>query len=241
MATAPTLYQKRMAARRATSDIERLSKSYQTGMLDVTQKQQNAFKEWQAKSAEQMAPYQAAVKQYTSVDFPAYQEEIAKYNTTVSEYETKASAYRQRLTDFQKQLEDVQANPMEVVNAKVRRVRGGGAIFTIDGVDYGEGPLPDAYRLPSLPKNYSFQDGKLFRERAIPTFTEEPPAAPSEAMPVAPTPPGEPPTIAGLDVTPFAKQRAQLESSFKREVGERKAAKMNVAMRRMGRPMLQET
>jgi len=232
MATAPTLYQKRMAARRATSDIERLSKSYQTGMLDVTQKQQNAFKEWQAKSAEQMAPYQAAVKQYTSVDFPTYQEELAKYNTTVSEYETKASAYRQRLADFQAQLEDVQANPMEVVNVPTRRVGRSGYRFTIDGAEY---------RTYDLPEGYSFQDGKLFRERAIPKFTEEPPAAPSAAMPVAPTPPGEPPTIAGLDVTPFAKQRAELESSFKREVGERKAAKMNVAMRRMGRPMLQET
>ena len=31
------------------------------------------------------------------------------------------------------------------------------------------------------------------------------------------------------------------ESTFKRELGERKAAKQNVVMRRLGRPMLQET
>lgn len=220
MATAPTIYQKRQATRRATADIERLGKQYQTGLLDVTQQQQNAFTEWQKSAATQMAPYEASVRQYTNVAFPAYQRELQTYNQRVSEYEQQAAAYRERLNAFQTSLRDFEASLQQEAPTNVPT--SGGLIAQVRAA------VEQSERASQA------------SQRAIPTFTEQPPAPPSVAMPKAPTPPGAPPNVGSLDVTPFEQQRGQLESTFKRELGERKAAKQNVVMRRIGRPMLQE-
>lgn len=221
MATAPTIYQKRQATRRATADIERLGKQFQTGLLDVTQQQQNAFTEWQKSAATQMAPYEASVRQYTNVAFPAYQRELQTYNQRVSEYEQQAAAYRERLNAFQTSLRDFEASLQQEAPTNVPT--GAGLIAQVRAA------VAQSERASQA------------SQRAIPTFTEQPPAPPSVAMPKAPTPPGAPPNVGSLDVTPFEQQRGQLESTFKRELGERKAAKQNVVMRRLGRPMLQET
>lgn len=231
MATAPTIYQKRLATRRATADIERLGKQYQTGLLDVTQQQQNAFTQWQKEAASKMAPYEASVKQYTSVAFPAYQTQLQDYNQRIQQYEQQAAAYRDRLNAFQASLRDVEANPLQ----EIATGRPGGRLMYFD---IG-GRLLSNFQAEEA--GYVIQGNKAYTERPVPTFTEQPPAAPSITMPAAPTPPGEPPNVGSLDVAPFAAKRGQLETTFKRELGERKSAKQNVVMRRMGRPMLQET
>lgn len=253
MATAPTIYQKRQATRRATADIERLGKQYQTGLLDVTQQQQNAFTEWQKSAAAQMAPYEASVKQYTNVAFPAYQRELQSYNQQIQTYEQQAAAYRARLNAFQVSLMDFERNLEQ--EAAIENVANQEQKVT-KTVPIGSGLVAqvraELERLEAA-KNVPSNDGVVAQVRAeleriervsnrvVPTFTEQPPAPPSVAMPKAPTPPGAPPDVGSLDVTPFEQQRGQLESTFKRELGERKAAKQNVVMRRIGRPMLQET
>ena len=221
MATAPTIYQKRQATRRATADIERLGKQFQTGLLDVTQQQQNAFTEWQKSAATQMAPYEASVRQYTNVAFPEYQRELQTYNQRVSEYEQQAAAYRERLNAFQASLIDFEAN-LQREAAKEVPTSGGLVAQVRAAVEQSE-------------------RASQASQRAIPTFTEQAPTAPAISMPTPPAPPGAPPPIASLDVTPFAAKRGELETTFKRELGERKSAKQNVVMRRLGRPMLQET
>lgn len=221
MATAPTIYQKRQATRRSTADIERLGKQFQTGLLDVTQQQQNAFTEWQKNASATMAPYEASVQQYTNVSFPAYQQQLAQYNQAISTYEQQAAAYRERLNAFQASLKTFEASlqPEPVVQPQT----GGGLIAQVRAA------VEQSERASQA------------SQRAIPTFTEQAPTAPAISMPTPPAPPGAPPPIASLDVAPFAAKRGELETTFKRELGERKAAKQNVVMRRIGRPMLQET
>lgn len=237
MATAPTIYQKKLAARRATADVERLAKTYQSGLFDVTQQQQNAFTSWQQKSKELMAPYEASVQKYTSVDFPAYQASLASYQSTMDAYKAQADAYRARLDAFNQSLLDYEANPSEVVPSKWLGART--QEILIEGKQYS---LTGAQGR-NVPAQYDVrkEGGKytVYRDKPIPTFTEQPPAAPTISIPTAPTPPGAPPDIPALDTSEFAQKREQLGKTFQREVGERKAAKQNVVMRRMSRGMLQ--
>lgn len=254
MATGPTIYQKKQAARRASADIERLARTYQTGMFDVVQQQQKGFTDWTAKTKALMEPYEASVKKYTEVDFPAYQSKMAEYQSAADTYEAQAAAYRQRLNEFNKSIENIAANPKEKVDAKVTETRGG-PVFLFGGKQYSASSLPAEYSYeytnpipaktiggghtakvvePGKPGYYT-----LYRDKPIPTFTETPPQAPSEVMPAAPTPPGAPPALPTFDTAPFQQKREELGTTFKREVGERKAAKQNVVMRRMSRSMLQ--
>lgn len=219
MASAPTIYQKKQAARRATADIERLAKTYQSGLFDVVQQQQNAFTGWQAQSDRAMAPYVASVNQYTNVAFPAYQSQVAQYNAAMAAYEQQAAAYRERLNAFQTSLRDFEVSLQQ--EPVVQRQTGRGVIAQV--------------RAAAEQSERASQAS----QRAIPTFTEQPPAAPTIAMPTPPTPPGAPPSVPGFDSAPFAAKRGELETTFKREVGERKAAKQNVVMRRVNRGMLQ--
>lgn len=229
MASAPTIYQKKQAARRATADIERLAKTYQSGLFDVVQQQQNAFTNWQAQSDRVMAPYVASVNQYTNVAFPAYQSQVSQYSQTMAAYEQQAAAYRARLNAFQASLAEVEANPLQQV--ATGRQGGRQTYFTIDGRNLSSTQAQEA--------GYTVQGNVAYTQRAVPTFSEQAPTPPSISMPTPPTPPGAPPSVPGFDSAPFAAKRGELETTFKREVGERKAAKQNVVMRRVNRGMLQ--
>jgi hypothetical protein len=251
MATGPTIYQKKQAARRATADIERLAKTYQTGLFDVTQQQQNAFTAWNTKTKELMAPYEATVRQYTSVDFPAYQSQVAQYQSTMDAYDQQVAAYRQRLDAFNNSILDIEANPTErIYPEKISSIgRGtiptfhiGGEIY-VTNEDFVNQKIGNQ-KTKLLPAEYSIKsskDGKfeVYKDKPVPTFTEQPPAAPSAAMPTAPAAPGTPPTLPTFESEPFQQKREELATTFKREVGERKSAKQNVVMRRMSRGMLE--
>jgi len=68
-----------------------------------------------------------------------------------------------------------------------------------------------------------------YEPKPIPTFTEKAPALPT--APVAPN-------IEKFDEGEFGAKRTAAESTFKREVGERRAARLGAVSRKMTRPML---
>jgi hypothetical protein len=68
-----------------------------------------------------------------------------------------------------------------------------------------------------------------FIPKPIPKFTETAPVLPE--MPTAPT-------IEEFDSTQFGAKKAEAESVFKREVGERRAAKIGAVSRKVTRPLL---
>lgn len=75
-----------------------------------------------------------------------------------------------------------------------------------------------------------YADVTYYVPKEIPKFTE---AAP--VLPEAPTAP----TIEEFDSSQFGAKKAEAESVFKREVGERRAAKLGAVSRKVARPMLQ--
>lgn len=68
-----------------------------------------------------------------------------------------------------------------------------------------------------------------YQQKAIPTFTEKSPAAPD--IPVSPT-------VEPFDSTQFEAKKTEAEGTFKREVGERRAAKLGAVSRKGARPLL---
>jgi len=146
-----------------------------------------------------------------------------QYKTAFADYEKQAAGYKERLAAHQKAIEDVQANPRQLVG---RTIGGGkrGFMYEIEGQRYSE--------RAGLPEGYSVDENQnLYKDRPIPKFTEKAPTAPT-----APTLP----ELAEFDSSKFAAKRGELESTFKREVGERKAARLGAVSRRATRPMLQE-
>lgn len=196
-----------MLQRRRTTDIDRLAQQYKKNVESLTGDYQKSFGEYQARTAEQMKPFE---------------DQMAKYKTELyPEYEKQVQAYQAKLDSYKAALADIEANPLEVANVPTRQVGRSGYRFTIDGAEY---------RTYDLPEGYSFQDGKLFRERAVPTFTEKAPE-----LPQAPTLP----QIGEFDASQFDQRRGQLETEFRREVGERKSARLSAVSRRSSRPLLQ--
>ena len=145
-----------------------------------------------------------------------------QYKTAMEEYEKQAAGYKERLVAHQKAIEDVQANPRQLVG---RTIGGGkrGFMYEIEGQRYSE--------RAGLPEGYSVDANQnLYKDRPIPKFTEK---APTE--PTAPTMP----ELGEFDTSAFQAKRGQAETTFKREVAERKAARLGAVGRKISRPLLQ--
>jgi hypothetical protein len=261
MATGPTQYQKKQAARRATADIERLAKTYQTGLFDVAQQQATGFKDWTAQTKAVLDPYEAAVNRYTQQDFPAYQSQVLAANTafqqqsqayaqTMATYDEQVAAYTQRLNAYNASLASIAANPSERVNITATSTGRSGTAYNIGGQLYSPNNLPSGYFVENVTtqgtsrgQTVNVTEQQLFRTRDVPTFNEAPPQAPNISAPTLnlPSPPSAPsaPKLPTFKTGQFQQKREELGKTFEREVGERKAAKQNVVMRRMSRGMLE--
>jgi len=236
---AETLYQKRTKVRRM-SDIERLAREYSKNVQAMTGQYEQSYADYQKQVAEKMAPYEAEVKRYQSELMPTYESQAA-------DYKTRLSQYQQALKDFEqnKVAEWVPANV--VATTRSRR----GVVQNYIDVptwfeDYGRSkymPSGETYsgRLgaegmiarggtPIKQEGGKFYLGKL--SKLPEKFTEAAPTAPS--APVRPK-------IKEFDTSAFAAKKSEAEQTFKREVGERKAARLGAVSRRATRPMLQES
>jgi len=249
MAAAPTIYQKKLAQRRATADIDRLAKIYQNDLLALADTQQDAFTKYLDEEKKRMAPYEAAMKQYADVSVPAYQAAVKRFIVQKERDDAALAGYQNRLKEFQAALDDVRANPTEKVDARQSR-EGRDLLFEIDGRKYTEAMLPANYFIKDTPREVTSPDkfGRpvtsthidktVMRNREVPTFTEQAPQRSSARAPSPPPVPTPPPRGASFDNQPFAKRRDELSETLTREVDERKAAKKNVVMRRLGRGIM---
>ena len=129
-------------------------------------------------------------------------------------YESQKTLYKQKLDDYNKVLADLERNPT------IER--------TGTEIVYEPSPVQNPNEIgPSfIPVERSYT---YYEQRPIPKFTEKAPKAPD--IPVAPE-------IEKFDEGEFGKKRAAAESTFKREVGERRSARIGAVSRKMTRPML---
>jgi hypothetical protein len=173
--------------------------------------------------------YKSAVEQITgeyTTAFTGYQAnvaekmkpfeaELATYKeSSLPAYEAQKASYLKNLEDYNKLLADIEANPVtEATGIKqVKKAR------------FGIGGLA-GYETKSEPFTY-------YIPKEIPKFTQ-----------TAPTPPATPmaPTVEPFESGQFAAKKEEVEGTFKRELGERRAAKLGAVSRRATRPLLTGT
>jgi hypothetical protein len=152
--------------------------------------------------------YQAGVAE----KMKPFEAELATYKESLlPTYEAQKTSYQKNLEDYNKLLADLEANPV-IEATGIRQVKK--ARFGLGGLAGTETKSePFTYYIP----------------REIPKFTE-----------TAPTPPATPmaPTVEAFDSGEFTAKKEEVEGRFKRELGERRAAKMGAVSRRMTRPLL---
>lgn len=160
--------------------------------------------------------YEQAFGQYqakTAETMKPFEEQVANYkNVEMPNYEAAKAKYQAQLDAYNKQLADIQANPTVTATGTYQEKVPRWGLFGLAGYT-------------TETRTYQYEQPK-----PVPTFTEKAPEAP-----VAPTAP----QIDQFDSSQFDQQRGQLESTYNREVGERKAGRMAAVSRRASRPLLQ--
>tara|TARA_R110000868_G_scaffold8870_1_gene45167 strand:+ start:2358 stop:3035 length:678 start_codon:yes stop_codon:yes gene_type:complete len=218
----PTMYQKRMALRRSTSNLDSLTKQYQRQMAGVGKEYESAYGSYQEKAGERDAAYRSAV---------------AEYEPKKSEYERLVSSYSGRLTDYQSQLADYEKNPTTKKQLEFRMVSNPYSGYSSNKIrqTYYKGKYYDDRDMDYfvVKDNIKKSDSGYYQEvaRAAPApFAEEAPVAP-----IAPQAEKTQP----FDDAPFQQQKQQVETTYKRELGERKAGRQRAVSRKASRSMLQ--
>lgn len=184
----PTQFNMARLSRR-TGGLDRLAGEYKTQIAALTDEYAKNFAQYQGRVTEQMAPFEAAMKQYQEITNPQYQSALTEYNA-------KLEAYRQQLADLEK-----------------------------DPVVERQGQV--SYRTWYGRKKT--QSYTYYEPKPIPAFTERAPSAPD--IPMAP----QVEQFQGGEQ--FDTKRSQLGQTMQREVGERRAARLQ-ATRRSSRTML---
>lgn len=217
-----TQFQKKMAARRGTSSIDRLSRQYQEQIKNITGEYETSFANYQKQRDETLAPYNTAVDQYKQ---------------SFGAFETSMADYKKRFGDYQAAVADVEKNPYEKIEG-VKWIYYGKTgkrdvhIIMVPGDKKQYLDNTDAEAAGSYIGNFGYKlDGRTVSKlRSAPApFTEK--------APVAPTAP-EAPVIEEFDAAPFEEKKVEAEQTFKRETNERKSARLGAVSRKGTRPLL---
>lgn len=197
-----TAYQRKTAARRATSGIDRLASEFDKRMRELSGQQAESFGAYTRQVAETMAPYEQQMEQYRT--------------TLLPEYERQVKSYKDALEKFKLDVEDIKKNPFELV----------------PDTGINPGFEADRAEIDRLVRERIAKEGLQVtgqqqqlrsQERAIPKLEQVAPVAP--AIPEAPK-------IGEFETAGFEQKRKQLQSDLQRELGERRGAKLAAVQRR---------
>lgn len=260
----PTQFQKRQAARRRTGDITRLAQTYAQNVESLTQDYERAFGQFTQQRAEQMAPYEQAIEQYQSA-FDVYQQQAEEYRQRSEDFQRRVASYQSLLESYfvgetGELTQVLQWTPGNTGNLSVWPSRG---YSSMRESDWQRLPINTGLRFtnPNEPTSFAITDPswefvqtgwESFGRGGAPTgmvrrvgvtqpyesFEKTAPEPFTETAPVAPVAP-EAPQLSEFDASQFEARRAQLESEFQRELGERRGARMTAVSRRRARPLLQ--
>lgn len=229
----PTFMQRRLARKAGGTEMSRLAKSYQDQIAGLTSEYETKFSEYQKMAADKMAPFEQAISQYGS-KLSAYQQQVSSFNDAFA-------GYSQRLNEYNKRAQTPSTFDVRVGEGTITGAMGETIYLPVNlstgepineylkkvGIDvpYGVNYTDVGTRVTDWnAKDTTWRFEKPFTEK----FTEQAPAAPSaftETAPVAPV-------IEKFDEESFANKREQLKSDLTREVGERKASRLNTVQRR---------
>jgi hypothetical protein len=157
--------------------------------------------------------YQTAFTGYqagVAAKMKPFEAQMATYKESLlPTYEAQKAAYQKSLDDYTATLAELEKNPV-IPRTTTAEVRSSNPIKALFG-------KKDTITL------------EYFEPKPIPKFTETAPVAPE--LPTAPT-------IEEFDSSQFVAKKAEAESTLKREIGERRAAKLGAVSRKATRPML---
>jgi len=228
MATLPQ-YKQRQVARRSTSDIDRLAKQYQQQIADITSEYENQYSTFSAGFGQKESVFNEQKKAYEA-KLGTYADTLAAYNKGMNEYNANIEAF----------LNAEDASQERVVQS-IGKI-GGNTFFDIGG------QRVSTQEVKKNPKKYGFEyvvspaeAGEGYRGTGKwivkPTNTVAKPVAPTAPEKFS-EPAPEAPQLGEFDSSQFAAKKTEAENTFKRELGERRAAKLGVVSRKMTRPML---
>lgn len=241
MATLPQ-FKQRQVARRSSSDISRLAKQYTSSIGAITGEYETAFSGYQAGAAAKMKPFEEASEKY--------KQELAGYTTNVAApYKSALEAYQANSVKYLTELAELATGAKDrFSSAENYTYRKGGQTyssarirnpFTGEQIQYNQDIFTN-------PEKYGFQSALTPVEggyRGQNKYTFRP--MPETAAPVTPEKPAafagvkpEMPEIGEFDAAQFTAKKAEAESTFKREVGERRAARIGAVSRKITRPLL---
>lgn len=225
-----TMYQKKRAMRRGTSDITRLAQQYQQEIAAITGEYENQYSAYAADIGQK--------EEVFNVQKKAYEEKYGAYLGKVSEYNTGMNAYSTAIDEYLKK----EAASQEQVLQSIGKI-GGTTYFDISGkrvstIDVQKNPKQYGFDYVVTPYEAGFRGtGKWIVK---PTNTLEKPVAPSAPEKFTEAQP-EMPAIGQFDSSKFETQKSQSEQTLKREIGERKAARLGAVSRKATRPLLSGT
>jgi hypothetical protein len=222
-----TMYQKKIAARRSTSDITRLAQQYQQEIAGVTGEYETQYGKYSSEAAEKQK---------------IFEEQKKAYDERYGSYLGSAEQYKKQSTDYQKAMEGYLARQEATREQLVQAIgeRGGINYFNING------QMVDTISVQRDPRKYGYEYAISPYEAGRrgtgvwtlkPLFQETAPVAPKKLEAFT----EKAPEIAALpefDSTEFETKKAAVEQTFKREVGERRAARLGAVSRKATRPLL---
>ena len=139
-----------------------------------------------------------------------FEAQMAQYKESLlPTYEAQKATYQKSLDDYNAVLADLEKNPV-IARTGTQEVKSSNPLKALVGKK----------------DTISFE---YFEQKPIPKFKETAPVAPE--IPVAPA-------IEEFDSSQFEAKKAEAEGTFKREIGERRAAKLGAVSRKATRPML---
>lgn len=165
------------------------------------------------------AEYQKQVAGMTDEYAKSFSEYQKRVSEQMSPFEASMAQYREVATpQYQAQVADYNAK-LEAYQRQLAELEKDPVAARTERVMVGR----------NLFGRKKYQDITFYEPKEVPTFSEKAPTAPD--IPQAPE-------IEQFDSAQFEAKRGQLGQNVQREVGERRAARMNVAKRGASRPLL---
>lgn len=239
MATTLTQFQKKMMARRGSSNLDRLARQYQENIKNITGEYESSFADYTKSKSEQMSAYETESAKYkTALD--EYTKNVADpYKAALNKYTQDATSYQDLLAQYSSGAKDI------VGTSNKQLIKKNGQAYYDYWYDFGGKRVE--YDATQNPEKYGFQYIMTPVElgRRGENYYVARPLMP-EKEPVAPTAPEKfsmeapkAPDIQEFDTSAFEAKKAEAEQQFNREKGEIKGARLAAVSRKQRRPLLQ--
>lgn len=222
-----TMYQKKAAMRRGTSDITRLAQQYQQEIAGITGEYEKQYAAYAAEIGQKEEVFNVQKKAYEE-KYGAYLGQLSEYNKGMNEYSTAIDEYLKK-----------QAASQEQIVQSIGKI-GGDTYFDIGGkkvstLEVQKNPKQYGFDYVVTPFDAGFSGtGKWIVKPTNPLKEPVAPVAPEKFTEAQP----EFPAIGEFDASQFEAKKTQAEQTLKREIGERRAAKLGAVSRKATRPLL---